>query len=93
METLGREGKNLGTCVGDAKRVFKLRGKGFVFRDRRPAIRQNFHIIFARVQHRLDREDHAFLQDSAFARASVMQDRGVDMKSLARSVTAEIAHD
>src|SRR5690606_6763961 len=60
------EGKDLAASLGDTHRVLILRGKRTVAGDSRPAVRQHLHMRLAEIDHRLDREDHAWAHLDAF---------------------------
>ena len=47
----------------------------------------------AEIDHRLDGEEHAGLEQHAFAAAAVMEDVGFVVKQAAKAMTAKIAHD
>src|SRR5262245_52495955 len=83
--------EDLDACGGDANRVLELRRKGAVTRDRGPAIREYLHLRLAKIDHRFDREDHAWLEDSAIALRSVMQNVGLVMELETHAMTAKIA--
>src|SRR5690606_8019050 len=73
--------------------MFVLCGEGAIPCYRGPAIRQNLHVRFSKVDHRFDREDHAGAHFDAFIRMPVVKDvRGV-VEQLAYAMAAEIAHD
>ena len=70
----GAFGENLTTRFGDADRMFKLGGKGAIAGDRRPAIIEHFHAIFAQIDHGLDSKEHAGAQFRTGAGPSGMHD-------------------
>src|ERR1700691_1745293 len=80
------------TC-GDGEDVLEVRRIAAVGRNRRPAIFENTHVRFAHVDHRLDRENHAFLQLRPLARIAVVRHVGLFMHSRSDSVAYEFAHD
>lgn len=52
--------------------VFPLGGEGMIFGDNRPTIGQFTNIGFARIDHRLDRENHALLKLESTTGPAVM---------------------
>src|SRR5882762_8303429 len=61
----GGEGEDLVAGLGDADGMFALGRQRLVAGDRRPAVGQQLHRIFAEVHHRLDGEEHARPQQLA----------------------------
>src|SRR5262249_10524655 len=72
--------------------MLELSGERAVAGDRRPAVRQDFHMWFAEIDHRLDGKQHAWLEREPFARLAVMQDVGPVMEHTAEPMAAEVAH-
>ena len=90
VEFGGRSGKNLETVLGDGERVLKLCRQGSVLGYCRPAIGENLYFEIAGIDHRLDGEEHAGLEQLALATAAEMHDVGGIMKNLSQSMAAEI---
>src|SRR5262249_41742668 len=86
-----RAGEYFAAGFGDADRVLELRRQRPVASDRRPAVAQDLHMRPAEIDHRLDREDHARLEQDALGGPPVMQDVGAIVKSPPKPVTAEVA--
>ena len=55
-----------------------------------PAIAQNRRILTPDIEHRLDREEHAFLQLRPGARAGAVHDIRLVVEKLAEAMTAKI---
>src|SRR6185437_14216418 len=53
-ETARRGGEHLVAGLGDADRVLALRRKSAVASDRGPAVREDFYMRTAKIDHRLD---------------------------------------
>ena len=64
-----------------------------VFGYSRPAVRKNAKFFSSGVDHRLDREDHAGLHDSAGAELAVMADLRIFVETDSDPVTAEFTND
>ena len=73
--------------------MFPLGGKTSVFGYSRPAVRKNAKFFSSGVDHRLDREDHAGLHDSAGAELAVMADLRIFVETDSDPVTAEFTND
>ena len=73
--------------------MFPLRGQATVLGDDGPAVAHLANVTLASVDHRLDGENHAFLQLDPCAGLAVMQDLRVFMKFLADAVAAKFPHD
>ena len=72
--------------------MFELRRQRTVARHRRPAVVEQFHLRPAKVDHRLDGEDHARLEQRALAGLASMDDVRRVVEHPADAVAAEIAH-
>jgi hypothetical protein len=72
VEAAWRKRENLAAVGSNPDRVFVLRRKRAIARYRSPAVRQNLHMRPTEIDHRLDREDHAFPQFGAFVRATIV---------------------
>lgn len=92
VELFGGEREDLAAGVSHADRVFVLRRQRAVACHRGPAVRQDFHMRPAEVDHRLDGEDHAGPHLDALIGAAIMQDVGRVVEQLADAVAAEVAH-
>src|SRR5262245_63780676 len=92
VEAPRRQRKNLDAVLSHPNRMLELGRQGPVPRDRGPAIGQDFHVRPAEVDHRLDRENHARLEDDSLAQAADVDDVRLIVKKLAKAVTAEIAY-
>src|SRR5438874_2397779 len=88
----GRAGKHFAAGLGHADSVLELRRERAVARDGRPAVAQNLHMRPAEIDHRLDRKEHARLEQDALAGPAIVQDVGRIVKYPAEPVTAEVAH-
>ena len=73
--------------------MLPLCGQAVVLGDHRPAIRQQTHVGFAGIDHRFDRQRHAFAKLQAGAALAVVQNLRVFMKNLADAVAAVFADD
>ena len=82
VEFGGRSGKNLKTVLGDGERVLKLCRQGSVLGYGRPAIGENLYFEISGIDHRLDGEEHAGLEQLALATAAEMHNVGGIMKNL-----------
>src|SRR5215469_451710 len=67
----GREGEDFEAILGDADAVLELRRKRAVARHRSPSVIQNLYRVAAKIDHRLDGEEHAGLQHDALPRPAV----------------------
>src|SRR5689334_12633425 len=92
VESLRRQRENLSAGFGHTNRVLELRGERAVARHRRPAVGQDLHMRPAEIDHRLDGEEHAWLEHDAFAWPADMHDIRLVMKQPAHAVAAKIAH-
>jgi hypothetical protein len=72
--------------------MLELRRKRLVAGDRGPVVGQHPGFGAAKVHHRLDGEEHAFLQHRACARAAVVQHVGRRVEHPAKAMPAEVAH-
>src|SRR5690348_10871217 len=68
VETLGGEGENLMPVGRDRDRVLELGRERLVLGHGGPAIGENLHLVAPGIDHRLDREEHAFAQRRALTR-------------------------
>ena len=84
----GTNGQHFIAVAGHSERMLPLGGQASVFGDYRPTIAEQLHVAFTDVDHRLDREGHAFLQPLAGSRSAVVQHLWVFVKDLADAVTA-----
>ena len=66
--------KNLAAIFGDADAMLELRAQGAVACYRRPPVVEHFAGGLADVDHRFNREDHAWAQFGACAGAANMDD-------------------
>src|SRR3984893_14857697 len=71
--------------------MLELRRQRAVLGDRGPAIAENFDLVAPGVDHRLDREKHAFAQCRSLSGPAVMQERRGVVKDPADAVPTEIA--
>src|SRR2546423_13044107 len=62
VQTGRRYRKDLVAGCGHSDRMLELRRQRTVLGDRGPAVAENLHFVSAGVDHRLDREEHAFAQ-------------------------------
>lgn len=85
--------QNFVSGFSDENRMFPLGGKTSVFGYSRPAVRKNAKFFSSGVDHRLDREDHAGLHDSAGAELAVMADLRIFVETDSDPVTAEFTND
>src|SRR5438067_4959194 len=76
---------------GHPDRMLELRRQRAILGDRGPAVAENFDLVSAGLDHRLDREEHAFAQCRSISRPAVMQDRGGIVKDPPDTVATEIA--
>src|SRR3546814_9216562 len=76
-------GENLAAGLGDADAMLELRRERAVARHRGPAVVEHLHRIFAGVDHRLDREEHARLEFRAGAGAR-SEEHTSELQSLMR---------
>src|SRR5947209_11610220 len=81
--------KDLVAGRGHPDRMLELRRQRAVLGDGGPAVAENFNFVPAGVDHRLDREEHAFAQRRSIPRPAVMQDRRGVVKDPPDAVTAE----
>src|SRR2546428_2540714 len=72
--------------------MLELRRQRTVARHRGPAVRQDFYMRLAEIDHRLDGEEHAGLQGHAFAGPADMDDVRLVMEHAPQAMAAEIAH-
>ena len=72
--------------------MFELRRQRLVAGDGGPVVGEDFRLRAAKVDHRLDREEHPLFQHRALAGAAVMQDVRRGVEHPAQAVAAEIAH-
>lgn len=72
--------------------MFPLGGEAAVFGDHGPLVRHQSYVAFASVDHGLDGEGHAGLQDNAGACFSVVQHLWLLVKDFANAVAAVFAH-
>src|SRR5262245_7620041 len=91
VQSFGGEGEHLASRLGDADRVLELRRQRPVAGHRRPAVRQDLHRRLAEIDHRLDGEEHAWLELQALARLAVVQDVRPVMEHAAQAMAAELA--
>src|SRR5690242_21664659 len=77
----------------DRHGVFPLRREAVVLRDDGPAVGQLADARLACVDHRLDREGHAWLERKAGARLAVVQDLRLLVEAPADAMAAALAHD
>src|ERR1700692_3165119 len=87
-----RQGKNLDAGRGPPDRMLELRRQPAVARHRGPAVRQDLHMRLAEVDHRLDGEEHAGLEQHALAGPADMNDVGLVVEHPSQTMAAEIAH-
>src|SRR4030088_935597 len=69
-----RQREDFDAIAGDADRMLELRRQRAVARHGGPAVRQDFDVRLAEIDHRLDGEEHAGLQGDAFAGPPDMDD-------------------
>ena len=92
MQTLRRYGEYLVTRLSYRNRMLKLRRQRFVFGDGGPAILEDLNIKPAGINHRLDREEHAFFDNHALAGGAEMQNAWRGVKNFPQPVAAIFAH-
>src|SRR5436305_6367780 len=88
-----RQGEYLMPRLGDPDRVLELCRKRTVARHRRPAVGENLHLRPTEIDHRLDGEDQAGLENDPLAGRAVVEDVGDVMEQPADAMAAEIADD
>src|SRR5260370_16856861 len=76
VQTGRRDREDLVAGRGHPDRVLELRRQRTILGDRGPPVAENFDLVAPGVDHRLDREEHAFAQPPPLLRGAVMQDRG-----------------
>ena len=84
--------ENLAPLARHHDGVLEVRRQAAVPRHRRPPVGQHLHVRLARVDHRLDREHHAFRQPRAPSTWAVVRDLRLLVQRRADSVTHELAH-
>src|SRR6266852_2984557 len=87
-----RQREDLDPGRGHADRVLELRRLRAVARHRGPAVGQDLHMRLAEIDHRLDSEKHAGLQQHAFAGPADMNDVRLVVEHAAQTVAAKIAY-
>src|SRR3546814_3143020 len=85
-------GEDFAAVLGDPDAVLELGGERAVAGHRGPAVGEHLDRIFAGVDHRLDREEHAGFQFGAGAGAPGVDDLGRVVEHLPDAMAAEIAH-
>src|SRR3546814_10296185 len=93
VQALGAEREDLTAVLGDADRVFELGRQRLIASYRGPAVVQQLHRGLAEVDHRLDRHEHAGLEQRPRAWASGVDDFRRVMEQPAEAMAAELAHD
>ena len=91
MQPGGGVGEDLAARGGDADHVLELGGEGAVAGHGGPAVVEHLHLRAAGIHHRLDGEEHAFLELGAFTGAAEMEDVGRGVEGAADAVAAEVA--
>src|SRR5262245_33060107 len=92
VEALGRQREDLDPALRHRDGVLELGGERAVARHRGPAVGEHLHVRAAEIDHRLDREEHAWAQHDAFAGPANMHDVGLVVKQAAEPMAAEVAH-
>src|SRR5438128_12326875 len=72
--------------------MLELRRQRTVARHRGPAVRQDFYMRLAEIDHRLDGEEHAGLQHHAFAGPAEMDDVRLVVEHASQPTAAAMAH-
>ena len=85
--------KNLEAVGGHQHGVLPLGGQLVVFGHHSPAVRQQFYVSFARVDHGLDGECHAFAQHVAGAGLAIMQYLWILMKDPPDAMSTVLANN
>src|SRR3546814_9507183 len=76
VQSLRARGEDFAAVLGDPDAVLELGGERAVAGHRGPAVGEHLDRIFAGVDHRLDREEHAGFQFGAGAGAPGVDDLG-----------------
>src|SRR6516164_9973798 len=87
-----RQREDLDAIGGYADRMLELRRQRAVPRHRGPAVGEDLHMRLAEIDHRLDGEEHAWLEQHALAGPADMDDVGLVMEHAPQPMAAEIAH-